>query len=341
MKEKKSIFVSIPSYRDPECQKTVKDLFDKAETPERVFVGICWQSNDAEDAHCFEIAPPFPKNVRVCKFEWTWAKGPCLARHHAQTLYGGEDYYLSIDSHTRFIPNWDSRLISLLHSCPSKKPILTGYPAGYTLPDKLSDNKFPPFLCISSFGADGMLRFTGKTLNQSFPKPTPSLAWVSGFSFSSAQMLKEVPYDKHLPFIFFGEESSMTVRLYTHGWDFFAPSEHIVYHLWKRDYRPNFRENPDKGKLQQISFLRIKHLLNILTPEEKAQLEGVKQLALQEIDKYGLGNHPGRTVETFQSATGINFAKQTITPRAQRGGLDKKYFMDTLMDMILSNLNKD
>ena len=37
-----SIFVSICSYRDSECQHTVKDLFDKAAYPGRISLGICW-----------------------------------------------------------------------------------------------------------------------------------------------------------------------------------------------------------------------------------------------------------------------------------------------------------
>src|SRR5260221_13345699 len=49
------IFVSIASYRDTECQWTVKDLFEKARHPERVFAGICWQFIAAEDADCFEV----------------------------------------------------------------------------------------------------------------------------------------------------------------------------------------------------------------------------------------------------------------------------------------------
>lgn len=47
-------------------------------------------------------------------------------------------------------------------------------------------------------------------------------------------MVQEVPYDPHLPFLFFGEESSMAARLWTHGWDFFSPPHHVIYHLWSR-----------------------------------------------------------------------------------------------------------
>ena len=40
---KPKIFVSIASFRDSETQYTVKDLFENALFPERIFVGICWQ----------------------------------------------------------------------------------------------------------------------------------------------------------------------------------------------------------------------------------------------------------------------------------------------------------
>ena len=50
------IFVQIASYRDPDCQNTVKDLFEKAAHPERIFVGICWQFIKGEDDDCFRNA---------------------------------------------------------------------------------------------------------------------------------------------------------------------------------------------------------------------------------------------------------------------------------------------
>ena len=37
---KRTVFVAIPSYRDPELQLTVRDLFAKAECPDRIRVGI-------------------------------------------------------------------------------------------------------------------------------------------------------------------------------------------------------------------------------------------------------------------------------------------------------------
>ena len=39
-----SIFVSIASYRDRECKKTIHSLFENAVSPLSVFVGVCEQN---------------------------------------------------------------------------------------------------------------------------------------------------------------------------------------------------------------------------------------------------------------------------------------------------------
>lgn len=47
------------------------------------------------------------------------------------------------------------------------------------------------------------------------PVPLPCLRsplWAAGFSFSSAEVLREVPYCPLLPHLFFGEELSMSAR---------------------------------------------------------------------------------------------------------------------------------
>src|SRR4051812_21937399 len=83
------IFVNIASYRDTECQWTVKDLFDKARDPERVFVGLCWQFVPEEDQDCFQVETR-PEQCRVVEFHARQGLGACWARHHAEKLWRGE-----------------------------------------------------------------------------------------------------------------------------------------------------------------------------------------------------------------------------------------------------------
>ena len=49
-------FVSVASYRDPECQWTIKDAFQKADHPELVRFGVAWQWDAKEDAQFVRVA---------------------------------------------------------------------------------------------------------------------------------------------------------------------------------------------------------------------------------------------------------------------------------------------
>src|SRR5579871_6564801 len=151
----KTIFVQIPSYRDTECQWTVKDLFEKAKKPERINVGICWQYDPDTDQDCFQLSvePARASHVRISPFHWRESQGVCWARHQAEQLFDGEDYTLIIDSHMRFAPGWDERMIAELGECKSKKPVLSYHPAAYTPPDKLDAKAMPTVLCVTPFTA--------------------------------------------------------------------------------------------------------------------------------------------------------------------------------------------
>ncbi len=53
-----SIFVSIVSYRDPDCEKTLNSLFTQARYPNRVYVGVVLQYKLFED-DIPNVAPEF------------------------------------------------------------------------------------------------------------------------------------------------------------------------------------------------------------------------------------------------------------------------------------------
>ncbi|CAK9075860.1 unnamed protein product [Durusdinium trenchii] len=312
-----SIFVSIPSYRDPECQYTICDLFAKAAVPERVFIGVCWQADRAEDECCFWLEPPshLRSNVRVLWLMPRDARGPCYARARIQQeLYQAEDYYLQLDSHYRLIPDWDLELLKQLEMCSSPKPILSTYPSSYTLPEDyapggpdqatLGEAKGPIVLCAREFGADGFLRITGKRCRPS-ARPRAGLFWAAGFAFSSGEVVKDVPYDIQLEDLFFGEESSMAVRLWTAGWDFYAPTQVIGFHLWTRTHRPHFREHhsEERQSRQRASMDRVRQ-----------QLQGGSLVSGQ------------RSLQDYEAFAGLSFASQSLTDRATLGGLSPEDF---------------
>ena len=110
--KKDTIFVSIASYRDSVCNSTVKSLLESADNKNRVFVGICQQNKDG-DEDCllsFEESP----NLKIIRIPNTEAKGPTYARYLCSTLWDNEEYYFQIDSHTRFVKHWDTKLINMI-----------------------------------------------------------------------------------------------------------------------------------------------------------------------------------------------------------------------------------
>lgn len=302
------IFVAIPSYRDSECRHTVDALLQKASCADRITIGICLQVDDDDDTQEYLEAKYDTTRVRIKRVHYREAAGPCVARAIAQSLWRGEGFYLQIDSHMRVRPGWDACLLDELRQCPSTKPILTTYPLGYTLPDTLSEDTRPTLLCASNFDGDGMLRQSSKTLARKSEGPLPSLLWAAGFAFSSANVVRDVPYDASLRYLFFGEEASMSVRLWTSGWDFFTPSEMIIYHLWTRAYRPVFQELESEDT-------RAARMQSLTTVHDQL---------LGRASESTLGT--ARTLAKYQQHIGVDFGAQTIEWRAQWGGLDPIQF---------------
>src|SRR4051812_21511602 len=137
MSDTDTIFISIASYRDPECQHTVRDLFAKADHPERLRFGICGQYDPDEDKDCFEFPPQYPEYVREKGYNAADSKGGCWARAEALSLRENETYVMQIDAHMRARPHWDTMLIDTLARCPGNKNALTAYLFGYAPPDEL------------------------------------------------------------------------------------------------------------------------------------------------------------------------------------------------------------
>jgi hypothetical protein len=219
------------------------------------------------------------------------------------SLYGGEDYVLQIDAHMRFAPNWDVRMLDQLTRCQSGKPILTCYPGGYIPPDELTSH-VPCFLAAKEFSSGGMLVQQGLILNPP-PRPKQTAFVAAGFLFGHAQWISDAPYDPNL--YFQGEETTLAVRLWTHGWDFFGPSEPLIWHLYETDRRPlHWSDNPEWWRMDAASLLRVRHLLGRSTNADTMDL-----------GPYGLGEK--RTLAAYQRFSGVDFIQRTIASHALAG----------------------
>lgn len=224
------IYVSISSYRDAELIPTILDLVNKANKPERLNIAVAWQFDDCESIKCVR------SNISTLfEIPFIESKGVCWARHKIQEAYDGEEYILQLDSHHRFIKNWDVQLMSgikTLRKC-SAKPLISTYLPNYDLTGKLYDERFK--IEGKSYTKDGLL-FLTPTNFQSNDDYIQSHFLSGHFIFGPGEFYQEVKYDPDL--YFYGEEVSLSAKAHTYGYDVYVPNYTAAYHLYDRNYRP-------------------------------------------------------------------------------------------------------
>jgi peroxiredoxin len=304
-----TIFVQIASYRDPECQWTVWDLFSKAAHPERITAGICWQYDPYRDRDCFAASSPRPGQTKIISVLPSQTEGVCWARAQAQTLFADQDYVLMIDSHMRFVKGWDTALIAELGRCDSKKPFLSNYPPGYKPPDDLEPR--PQFVVLRAkpFNEAGDIRFDGERMAEFPDKPLRGAFLAAGYLFAPGRFIREVPYD---PYIYFDhEEVMLAARAYTKGWDVYSPSKTFIYHYYldqkKGEKRAlHWADEKDWRKFLERSRARYNYLLAGTAPANRDDLV--------DIGAYGLGDQ--RTLKEYEDFCGLDFKNKTASEKA-------------------------
>jgi hypothetical protein len=342
-----TIFVSIASYRDCECLPTVLDLFQKAEHPDRVSVGV-YEQNDPETDKSFTMAhlmqeerESYPELVkrfdseqlRIMFSPCVDAAGPMYARAKIeQNLFRNEQFYMIIDSHALFEPKWDTICLTEWHKAQqlSAKPILSYYPPNFDrtkrqrTPLQMNPNLKLDYLRSDKFDKNSGVPMPTKQAFINMPRqPLVSLFWTACFSFASSDMIENVPFDDQYPYLFLGEEICMNLRLYTHGYNVYNPTQHILYHAESREYRPTFWElfyankKPMNASFEVTDDQRTERKNTHL-----ASLKRVSQLIYNHADhdipdQYGLG--AVRSYQQFCDFIGINFEKQQAQEHTKYG----------------------
>jgi hypothetical protein len=295
------IFVHIPSYRDRECQWTVRDLFLKARHPERVFAGICWQTAPGLDADCFQVEGR-PGHVRTVHYDIGQAQGLGWARQEAQNLWKGEEYSLQIDSHMRFVPDWDETMLDMLAECRSESAVLTVYPPGYVPPDELAEKERVALQYIKGFRPDGLLEFGAHILREGDATngPMPTAAVAGGFIFGPSRILQDVPSDPEM--YFSAEETNLAVRLWTAGFDLFSPSRTLLYHYYER--KDSIRPWNDSRNWSDREKRTLRRMRALCVPSQSPPAE------VEKLGRYGLGSR--RSLAEYEDFSGVNFSGRTI-----------------------------
>ena len=279
------IFVSIASYRDSETQATVDSLIGKAGKPDNLRIVVIEQNDKSDTFYC-----KISKNVRVLRN--IKAKGPAWARFLASTLWGGEKWYLQIDSHMKFVKNWDLLLLDEMKNIHQiqasneknpKKTIITCYPPPQ-IKKQIIGEGLEKEIYVSSITQNWYFDSKSHIIargNVSEAKSEPVVGYFvsAGFMFFGAEdFLRDIPYDPKLQYLFQGEEILLSARLFTRGWTLYHPRLCVCSHDYTRNDKPKIWENdpdfPAKNTEAVRRYRYLTHQLKCGTPEPNIFGEG-------------------------------------------------------------------
>jgi hypothetical protein len=237
-----SIFISIASYQDPLLVSTIFGAYNNAKNKDELIFSICDQSDDPINIDDLDFAD----QVRYEHVNPVFSKGPCWARHRAQTFYQEEDYFLQIDSHTQFLPNWDELFKEALLKIEAAgltdgyfaKPIITSYPRSFKVLDfergLFELNTGDKHTQVITYRKDSL--FSRGSFSRQIGIPTQhteithAYLMAAGCIFTRGKFVKDIPYDPN--YYFYGEELSMALRAFTHGFSFFHIPDVPLFHLY-------------------------------------------------------------------------------------------------------------
>ncbi len=297
------IFIQIASYRDPELLNTLDDCIDKADKPENLVFGLCWQHSDEDEWDNLDKYKD-DKRFKIVDVNYKESKGACWARNTLQQEYTNEEYTLQLDSHHRFIEGWDTELISMLKGLQKKghkKPLITSYISSYNPENDPEGRVNVPWLMnFDRFIPEGAVFFLPATIPgwQKMTEPIPARFYSAHFAFSLGSFVKEVPHDPE--YYFHGEEISIAVRAFTHGYDLFHPHKIIAWHEYTRKGRTKqWDDDKTWGDKNSNSHLRNRKLF---------EMDGLEK----DIDFgiYDFGTE--RTLEDYERYAGVNFKKRSV-----------------------------
>lgn len=297
-----SIFIQIAAYRDPQLLPTIKDCLNNAKRPEKLIFSIAWQHSKSD---AWDNLDEYKNDARfkIIDIDYKDSKGACWARNKLQEQYNEEKYTLQLDSHHRFVKNWDKKLIRMLKKLKKKghkKPLLTAYAPSFdptndpekrvNIPWKMNFDKFIP---------EGAIFFLPATMDdyKTLKSPIPARFYSAHFCFTLGSFVLEVPHDPN--YYFHGEEISIAVRAFTCGYDLFHPHKVILWHEYTRNNRVKQWDDDSLWTVKNSNSHSRNRQLFEMDNEAKTISFG----------KYGFGKE--RTLQDYEKYAGISFKNRS------------------------------
>lgn len=304
--EKETIFIQMASYRDPELGPTLDDLIENSKYPDRLHICVCFQYHPDDEFNKDIDKYRDDKRFTFIDVLYSETLGTCWARNQIQQKYKNETYTLQLDSHHRFAKDWDEEAIFMYKTLQSEgyeKPLLTAYIPSYDPDnDPAGRAQVPWRLTFDRFIPEGAVFFLPEELPDK-SKPQLGRFFSAHFAFTTGKFCLEVPHDPD--YYFHGEEISLAVRAWTHGYDIFYPNKIIAWHEYTRKGRTkHWDDDTTWNTKNDKSHAKNRQLFGV--DNEKPTPENKKTFK-----KYGLGKK--RSLKEYEVFAGLRFSDRSVT----------------------------
>lgn len=186
-------------------------------------------------------------------------------------------------------------------------------------PNKVEDRHqqdLSPARCSTQFSNGGRLVHGGNSAHNVRPGRTPFLVpfFGAGVAFSKCHANLLVPYDPYMSYLFGGEEFNRAARLFTWGYDVYAPKHNFVYHYYDGEKKPVQAQAPRKRDfftgnrmLTSQTTLRWRRVLGLPLDDL------LKEFTMKDAELFGLGTR--RTLAQYLRFSGVDLLNSEAKSR--------------------------
>jgi len=299
------IFVSIASFNDARCGKTLVNIFHRALFPSRIRVGIVGYGVHCVQQMCIEMGfdkcEPLKKQIYEVVSPLSSRRGFDSAHRVTKSFLGDEDFCMQAGSADDFVKGWDYSTIQEWQKTGNEFAILTTQ-AGSV--EKLhNSNAELPVVCEPTV-REGMPTWEKVSFAKDLKEPIHSTMYSGSFSFSRCDAWREVPHDPHMAYVDTHpetdhiQESLYGLRLWTHGYDFYAPSK--IFSSHNADRPENSEYVHDRNAENRAKSLKRARMLM----EDGHNLD---------LGQFKLGYE--RTIEQYAQFAGYDFKNKATADR--------------------------
>ncbi|EPY26855.1 UDP-GlcNAc:polypeptide alpha-N-acetylglucosaminyltransferase [Angomonas deanei] len=257
------------------------------------------------------------------------ALGPTYGRYVTSLFYMKQDYYMVVDSHSRFSLHFDVKMILRVFQAPTRA-VLSHYPNAYTPEAPAAEvNRTVMSMC------HGAVLESGVPVLQAVyaawaDKPSLGAFAAAGYMFGESGYVLANPFDPFLPHLFDGEEILYSARMWTSGYDIYCPAAvNVLHHYGRVGAKRDWGSVPAAERWRLSSEWRALYLLQRYTlrgdPSTHLQ-KGLRSISEEELSRkvhyslferyYGMGGV--RTVTDYWKYTQLDAEHLTWEEKTKR-----------------------